>query len=534
MIKMKDSGIEWIGKIPDAWKVVPFKTLLKKKKEIIEKWNEENVLSLSMNGVVIRDLVNPSGKMPATFDGYQKIDNGNFILCLFDIDVTPSCVGIAYDDGVTSPAYSQYITKWGVTQYYYYLLLMMDYDKVLLSYSKTLRSTLTDEYFGAVKVAITSDTEEQQKIADFLDEKAVIIDEIIADTKQSIEVLKTYKQSLITEMVTRGLDQDDILVLNGVKRIEDSHKKLDLTKIKYLAKIDPSFDIEIDEENLATFLPMDRLKNGYLINDLSQKVKDLKGKYSFFANGDIIIAKVRPSFENGNLAIATNLTNGIGFATSEIFTIRNLEFNKYNTRYLAYYLRNNNFISISSSTMTRVAGLKRVSSKFIQNYLIPKINFEQGEIIADFLDKKTSEIDTLIVDKESLVLKYESYKKSMIYEYVTGKKRLNDMHLIYLIANFESIKTSEELKEKFESIVDSRMNELHFANTEGTLTWIVRGSIDYFSSLRYDFLGKNNDSGIPSMEADHFANNFYRLSNTLDYLGRLWKWKSQRTKSGAC
>ena len=201
-VKLVPSGIKWIGTIPEGWQVVSIKSFLQKRKEILEKWTDENVLSLTMNGVVIRDLENPSGKMPATFDGYQKIYKGNLVLCLFDIDVTPRCVGIAYDDGITSPAYSQYIIKEGDLRFYYYLLLMMDNDKILLQYSRTLRSTLTDEYFGAVKVAIPKSIIEQQRIAKFLDEKTALIDSFIAEKYNLISEYENYKKSMIYEYVT--------------------------------------------------------------------------------------------------------------------------------------------------------------------------------------------------------------------------------------------------------------------------------------------------------------------------------------------
>lgn len=97
------------------------------------------------------------------------------------------------------------------------------------------------------------------------------------------------------------------------------------------------------------------------------------------------------------------------------------------------------------------------------------------------------------------------------------------MEPICLTTNQQFTSTVEQLKNDFDEIVQVRMEEDHFANTEGSLTWIIRGGIDYFWNLDADFLGSGNDSGIPSMETDHFANNFYRLTKALDYLGKLWK-----------
>ena len=106
--KMKDSGVEWLGKVPKDWNNIKFKYLLKKRKKILRNYLNEDVLSLTMKGVIKRDLENPKGKMPASFDGYQMVYEDNLLLFLFDIDVTPRCVGIINDKGITSPAYSQY------------------------------------------------------------------------------------------------------------------------------------------------------------------------------------------------------------------------------------------------------------------------------------------------------------------------------------------------------------------------------------------------------------------------------------------
>ena len=100
MRKMKDSGVAWLGEIPEDWTVVFNKHLMKKVKCIREKYTGEDVLSLTMKGVLIRNLDNPSGKMPATFDGYQFVEAGNLLMCLFDIDVTPRCIGLIKNDGV--------------------------------------------------------------------------------------------------------------------------------------------------------------------------------------------------------------------------------------------------------------------------------------------------------------------------------------------------------------------------------------------------------------------------------------------------
>lgn len=201
-VPMKDSGVEWIGEIPEDWEVVPNKRLMRKIKNIREKYSGEKVLSLTVRGVIVRDLDNPSGKMPATFDGYQFVEAGNLLMCLFDIDVTPRCIGLIENDGVCSPAYSQFrLNSNAAAGYYYYYYLRLDYTKELLHLAKNLRHSLTEEQLGAVPTVLPP-MEEQRKITEYLNHKCAVIDRIIAVKQTKIEKLEQYKRSLIYEYVT--------------------------------------------------------------------------------------------------------------------------------------------------------------------------------------------------------------------------------------------------------------------------------------------------------------------------------------------
>ena len=200
--KLKDSGIEWIGKIPEGWDVKPNKRIMKKLKQIKSKYEGEPILSLTMNGVVVRDLDNLVGKRPASFDGYQIIKPGNLLMCLFDIDVTPRCIGLIKNKGLTSPAYSHFaLENIAYAPYYYYYYLFLDMTKELLHLAKNLRHSLTEDDLGAIKTVIPP-LSEQKAIADYLDEKCSEIDATIADKQKQLETLDEYKKSLIFEYVT--------------------------------------------------------------------------------------------------------------------------------------------------------------------------------------------------------------------------------------------------------------------------------------------------------------------------------------------
>ena len=200
-VPMKNSGIEWMGEIPQSWDVLPNKYIMKKTKELCQKYSGQAILSLTMNGVIERDL-DAGGKMPSSFDGYQLIKKGNLLLCLFDIDVTPRCAGLILKDGVTSPAYSQFVmTNMAYAPYFAYYYIMVDNTKELLHMTKNLRYSLNEEQFGAIK-APCPPLAEQERIAEFLDAKCAEVDALIAEKQNQLATLEEYKKSVIFEYVT--------------------------------------------------------------------------------------------------------------------------------------------------------------------------------------------------------------------------------------------------------------------------------------------------------------------------------------------
>ena len=416
---MKHSGIPWIGEIPVSWEVMPHKRVMHKVKEIQEHYNGEDIISLTMRGVIVRDL-DAGGKMPTSFDGYQKVYPNNLLQCLFDIDVTPRCVGLIKNEGLTSPAYSQFeMHSNAYAPYYDYLLRYMDDGKTLLHLSKNLRSSLTETDFGAIDTCVPS-IDEQQKIASFLDRKCSEIDEMITLQEKIVEELKAYKQSVITEAVTKGLNPDIPMKDSGIEWIGEIPEHWDTCKIKNSLEINPHQCHKLEEDTEVSYMPMECLRNGII-----EKRTALYGSLpslTEFSDGDIVMAKVTPCFENGNIAIATDLTNGVGFGSSEVFVFRCHD----NTlsKYAFYYLQSPYIKARGVSSMTGTGGLKRINPHYLCDSVMVLPNRSEQQEIAEYLDAKCVEIDNLISIKLSKIDNLKEYKKSIIYEYVTGKKEV--------------------------------------------------------------------------------------------------------------
>lgn len=199
--EMKDSGIAWVGKCPAHWQIKGNKYIMHKIKHIHPLYQGEDILSLSMKGVIVRDL-EAGGKMPTSFNGYQLLYPGNLLMCLFDYDVTPRCIGLIKNYGVSSPAYSQFeLDNENVATYFYYYYLMVDNEKSILHLAKNLRHSFTETQLGNIAVPVPP-VEEQHAIAHFLDTKCAEIEDTIAEKQRQLAIIEEYKKSLIYEYVT--------------------------------------------------------------------------------------------------------------------------------------------------------------------------------------------------------------------------------------------------------------------------------------------------------------------------------------------
>ncbi len=187
-------------------------------------------------------------------------------------------------------------------------------------------------------------------------------------------------------------------------------------KLKYLITFNPSVSLKsYDSEMLVSFVPMECIKRGYITSKESL-ISNYNNSYTIFLDGDIVVAKVTPCFENGNIAIASSLINGIGYGSSELFVLRAT---KCDTKYLFYLLQEESFRQSAISTMTGTGGLKRISSDAIKNYSIQNITLETQQAISDYLDHKTASIDSLIADKQKLIELLKEERQAVISEAVT-------------------------------------------------------------------------------------------------------------------
>ncbi|MQI07032.1 restriction endonuclease subunit S [Escherichia coli] len=202
-VPMKDSGMDWIGKIPQHWKLKPNKCLFKLKKSLVGKRSGDyELLSLTLKGIIKRDMDNPEGKFPAEFNTYQEVSVGDFVFCLFDVEETPRTVGLSKFNGMITGAYTVFELDESVSkEFLYYFYLNLDSRKMMRPLYKGLRNTISKETFLSFKSFIPP-LKEQEEIVDFIEYEVNKIDLTIDGISEQIDKIKEYKSCLINGSVT--------------------------------------------------------------------------------------------------------------------------------------------------------------------------------------------------------------------------------------------------------------------------------------------------------------------------------------------
>lgn len=304
-------------------------------------------------------------------------------------------------------------------KYLYYCALCFPFDYYVTS---TALPSMTQRDLGSQEIAVPS-RKEQKAIADFLDKEWAQIDSIAADLGKQIELLQQYKRSLITETVTKGLDKSVPIKDSGVEWIGEIPEHWRLKRLKYIAKLKTGTTppgnegINYDENGINWFTPSDFLPNMQL--DTSEKYIDRE---------TICYANIQTYPRGSVLLVAIGATVGkIGISKNNAYSNQQITAvipQHISGNYLLYYLASKSPYIKDNALYTT---LPIINNSYLQNITIVVPPTTEQEKIVEFLNRKCSIIDELIEDKNKLLLRLQQHKKSLIYEYVTGKKRVKEV-----------------------------------------------------------------------------------------------------------
>lgn len=427
--EMKNSGIEWIGDIPATWDIKTsfqvFTQVKNKNVGLIEK----NLLSLSYGKIKKKNIDTVSGLLPESFDGYNIIEKNDIVLRLTDLqnDHTSLRVGISNERGIVTSAYVTLRNRTkNIPLYLYYYLHSFDVAKGFYGMGAGVRQGLNWDGLKKLEIVIPP-VDEQEKITVFLDRTCAEIDTVIEKTKATIEEYKKLKQSVITEAVTKGIRGDRAMKDSGIEWIGDIPTTFNKYRIKHIAELygrigfrGYTTDDLVDEgEGAITLSPsnlrdmtMSYSKLSYLTWQKYEESPEIK-----INNGDILMVKTGSSY--GKTALVDNLPLEATI-NPQLIVIKNI---KISTKYLLYCFQTPYFLDQVENAVVGGTIPTMAQEKIYNFYVFVPDELEQQEIV-ESLDKKCDEIDKLIADKTHLIEEMESYKKSVIYEYVTGKKEV--------------------------------------------------------------------------------------------------------------
>ena len=405
MRKMKDSGILWIGEIPEDWKLLKLKDSVD-----FEKGKNAAIFTQEYIGKNIGEYPVYSGQtqndgVMGFVDTYDYDED----LCLFVTTVGAKAMSIKKLKGKFSLSQNCLIMKRkndsNIDFLLYSVNALFDFErKMIPAYMQpSLRIEDLKKY-----VVYVPEKVQQQKIADFLDKKCAEIDKLIELQESMIEKLKEYKQSVITQAVTKGLDPDVLMKDSGIEWIGKIPEGWEIKKLKHTAS-------QRNEKNIYEDLSYIGLEN--IVSFTGQYIES-ESSYDISQSilcktGDVLFGKLRPYLAK------VYLIERESCCSTEFIVLKQAKV----PSYIIYIMLSNWFVTTVNNS-TYGTKMPRANADYIKNVYITVPPTEEQHQIADYLDKKCAEIDDLIKLKEQKIEKLKEYKKSLIYEYVTGKKEV--------------------------------------------------------------------------------------------------------------
>lgn len=427
--KTKDSGIEWIGSVPSHWRVHTLYQLVTQVKEKNSNLQEKNLLSLSYGKIKRKDIDSPDGLLPASFDGYNIIENGDIVLRLTDLqnDHTSLRVGLATERGIITSAYTTLRPiDTSNSKYLFYLLHAFDLKKGFYGMGSGVRQGLNYAEVKELRIVLPSQ-KEQDAIVYFLDDQCSEIDLAIDEAKSSIQDYKTLKANIISTTVLSGLDGDVDKRKCRIEWVPSIPSHWDTARFVYKNWIRSRLGwkgLKAEEyvEDGYPFLSAFNINNNYLcweqLNYITQERYDESPEIKLRV-GDILLVKDGAGI--GKCARIDSLPLGESTVNGSLAVITPNEDLDY--RYEYYYLQCNVFQNIIARLRNGM-GVPHLTQEAMKEIVIPLPPREEQEQIANFLDTECRKIDEIIELKNLLIIELEMYKRSLIFETVTGKRKV--------------------------------------------------------------------------------------------------------------
>ena len=426
--KYKDSGIPWIGEIPEHWNVLRGKNILTLLERPVQE--DDDIITCFRDGeVTLRKNRREEGFTVSMKEiGYQGVETGDLVV--HGMDGFAGAIGVSDSRGKATPVLNVMDSKEN-KRYLMYYLRAAAYKDVFMSLSTGIRVRSCDLRWNKLSVFpfLIPDINEQDSIVTYIDNLVKRVDDIIRKAKVSIEEYKSWKASIIYEAVTKGLDSDVEMKDSGVEWIGDIPNSWDVLKLKYvIAFIESGVSVNASqsaagEGKIGVLKTSSVSKYSFRPEENKEVNLDELGRVScpVRANTIIVSRMNTPELVGACGYVEQDYPNL--FLPDRLWQVHFL--NSVVVKYIWYYLSSNYirnyYSSLSSGTSSSMQNISKGQFENARLLLPPP---EVQRDIVEFLDKKCATLDSLVAEKESLIADLEAYKKSLIFEVVTGKRRV--------------------------------------------------------------------------------------------------------------
>ena len=419
--QFKDSGIDWIGRIPKEWKTEKAKHIFSQRRE---KGNTDCTLlaATQKNGMYPQHLLEGVVKVAndADMQQFKTVHINDYVISLRSFQ---GGFEMSLYEGVCSPAYQVFYAPKAINNFFFKYLFKSDaFIQQINAFVLGIREGKNIQYedFSTMNLPIPS-VEEQRRIADYLDKKCGEIDELIEVQEQMIQKLTDYKNSVITEAVTKGLNPNAHLVPSGIDWIGDVPEGWAVVPLKWILRKPLQYGANESgnpfDESLPRYVRITDILNNNLRDDLQkQSLTEEQANGFILEDNDILFA--RSGGTVGKAFIYKSIYGRCAFAG---YLIR-AQINKHNeSKFIYYYTQSSSYDEWKKQIFIQ-ATIQNIGADRYSTLEIPIPPLSEQQHIASYLEGKCAEIDSLIALKQQKIEKLKEYKKSVIYEAVTGKR----------------------------------------------------------------------------------------------------------------
>ena len=427
----KDSGVEWIGQIPVTWST-------KKLKYIIQNFigggtpsTDNNDYWTSEGGfpwVTIRDIT----KSDAIRETERKItasglNSKNLTLLppgtiLYSMYASVGKVSKLLITATTNQAILGLFNRENQVLNDYLKFSLEAFESfVSFLFSSNTQNNINEEKVKNIILPLPP-ISEQASISKVLFAEIDLINNVISRSQEMIELLKEKRQAIITNAVTKGLDPNVPMKDSGIEWIGQIPEHWKIIRIKSVSKLNPSKSEIKDytDDTKVPFFPMESIgDDGYLRFTEFRSIYEVIKGYTHFRNGDVVVAKITPCFENGKGAIIKGLEPDAGFGSTELMVIR--PSSVLNKSFLYFLTITNFFRNLGEASMQGSAGQKRITEAFIANFKIGLPPLDEQIHIVQHVISEINKIDLLVLKQQKIIEFLKEYKTSLITQAVTGK-----------------------------------------------------------------------------------------------------------------